>query len=367
MFDISQEEDYRELTLEEQYLVNGGKEIENSIAAQADASVGDTVTDSNGKTSTLTQGDINWAQKVMAERNGSGGNSGADSGSPSYGPSGNSGGSSGSGSDNSSNNNNPFANNNTPWGAAEQMEAARLAKEKAKSYVDGLKANEVTAEVVGKKESSSKTSNFIKRLEKLLFSYIVPSGNIDINIVSNNKTSIFSEGIGIKDFSTNSNKSQKTLIQASLGKRKTLGLGYSYSFGAAVNPNNYWDSGILLSVGLGVGLEGGYKLTKNVKVNQIINVASSTIDFTKPTKTSDIEGISFNEYVCAGGGFSLDMEKKKIKGVTLGGFGGGVYCEGTTVITAGEIVESVYNIGTFIINQSSKFSGLLGKCTDSVK
>ena len=88
MFDITQEEEYRELTLEEQYLVNGGKEIENSIAAQADASVGDTVTDSNGKTSTLTQGDINWAQKVMAERNGGSGNSGADSGSPSYGPSG---------------------------------------------------------------------------------------------------------------------------------------------------------------------------------------------------------------------------------------------------------------------------------------
>ena len=153
MFDISQEEDYRELTLEEQYLVNGGEQIENSIEAQANASVGDTVTDSNGKTSTLTQGDINWAQKVMAERNGSGGNSGADSGSPSYGPSGNSGGSSGSGSDNSSNNNNPFANNNTPWGAAEQMEAARLAKEKAKSYVDGLKANEVTAEVVDEKNN----------------------------------------------------------------------------------------------------------------------------------------------------------------------------------------------------------------------
>ena len=90
MFDITQEEDYRELTLEEQYLVNGGDHIENSIEAQAGASVGDTVTDSNGKTSTLTQGDINWAQKVMAERNGSGGNSGADSGSPSYGPSGNS-------------------------------------------------------------------------------------------------------------------------------------------------------------------------------------------------------------------------------------------------------------------------------------
>jgi hypothetical protein len=153
MFDITQEEDYRELTLEEQYLVNGGEQIENSIEAQANASVGDTVTDSNGKTSTLTQGDIEWAQKVMAERNGSGGNGGTGSGSPNYESSGNSGGSSGSGSDNSSNNNNPFANNNTPWGAAEQMEAARLAKEKAKSYVDGLKANEVTAEVVDEKKN----------------------------------------------------------------------------------------------------------------------------------------------------------------------------------------------------------------------
>jgi len=133
MFDITQEEDYRELTLEEQYLVNGGKEIENSIAAQADASVGDTVTDSNGKTSTLTQGDINWAREQI-EASGSGGNPGASSGSPDNGPSGNP----GNGSDNSSNNNNPFANSNTPWGADEQMEAARLAKEKGKEFVANL-------------------------------------------------------------------------------------------------------------------------------------------------------------------------------------------------------------------------------------
>ena len=88
MFDISQEEDYRELTLEEQYLVNGGEQIENSIEAQANASVGDTVTRDDGSQWTLTQGDINWAQKVMGERNGSGGNGGSGNGGYSGGPSG---------------------------------------------------------------------------------------------------------------------------------------------------------------------------------------------------------------------------------------------------------------------------------------
>ena len=126
MFDITQEEDYRELTLEEQYLVNGGDHIENSIEAQAGASVGDTLTREDGTTWTLTQGDINWAREQIGV-SGSGGNSGTSSGSPDYGPSGNSGGR----PDNSSNNNNPFANSNTPWGADEQMEAARLAKEKS--------------------------------------------------------------------------------------------------------------------------------------------------------------------------------------------------------------------------------------------
>ena len=55
----------RELTREEAYLVNGGVEIENSIAAQALANPGDTVTDSNGNTSVLTEYDIKWAQEQI--------------------------------------------------------------------------------------------------------------------------------------------------------------------------------------------------------------------------------------------------------------------------------------------------------------
>ena len=65
----------RELTREEAYLVNGGVEIENSIAAQALANPGDTVTDSNGNTSVLTEYDIKWAQEQIGynepERNSS--------------------------------------------------------------------------------------------------------------------------------------------------------------------------------------------------------------------------------------------------------------------------------------------------------
>lgn len=90
MFDISQEEDYRELTLEEQYLVNGGERIENSDAAVAAGSPGDVLTRNDGSEVVITQGDINAAQKKLG-LTGSGGNPGEGSGGYSGGPSGNSG------------------------------------------------------------------------------------------------------------------------------------------------------------------------------------------------------------------------------------------------------------------------------------
>ena len=66
----------RELTREEAYLVNGGVEIENSIAAQALANPGDTVTDSNGNTSVLTEYDIKWAQEQIGYNEPDGNSSG---------------------------------------------------------------------------------------------------------------------------------------------------------------------------------------------------------------------------------------------------------------------------------------------------
>ncbi len=55
-----------EITGDALYLINGGKEIGNSYAEQAQASPGDTVTDSNGVTHELNQGDIDWAKQKIA-------------------------------------------------------------------------------------------------------------------------------------------------------------------------------------------------------------------------------------------------------------------------------------------------------------
>ncbi len=55
-----------EVTGDALYQINGGAEIANSIEAQANAQVGDTVTNSRGETHTLTQGDITWAQEKQA-------------------------------------------------------------------------------------------------------------------------------------------------------------------------------------------------------------------------------------------------------------------------------------------------------------
>ena len=55
-----------EITGDALYLINGGKEIGNSYAEQAEAKPGDTVTDSKGVTHELTQGDINWAKQKIA-------------------------------------------------------------------------------------------------------------------------------------------------------------------------------------------------------------------------------------------------------------------------------------------------------------
>ena len=75
----------RELTEEELLCVNGGKKIENSNAAVAEAQVGDSLTRNDGTTVTITQGDIDWAKKQVGGSGGSNksggeeGSSGGDS------------------------------------------------------------------------------------------------------------------------------------------------------------------------------------------------------------------------------------------------------------------------------------------------
>ena len=53
----------REMTMEELLIVNGGKQIENSNEAVANAQVGDTLVRDDKTTVTITQGDIDWARE----------------------------------------------------------------------------------------------------------------------------------------------------------------------------------------------------------------------------------------------------------------------------------------------------------------
>ena len=75
----------RELTEEELYIVNGGKQIENSNEAVANAQIGDTLKRKDGTIVTINQGDIDYAKKQIAGSTNSNGspvssNTGAASG-----------------------------------------------------------------------------------------------------------------------------------------------------------------------------------------------------------------------------------------------------------------------------------------------
>lgn len=58
-FDFS---DCREITGDELYKINGGKQVENSNEGVASAQPGDTIIRDDHTEITLNQGDINWAQ-----------------------------------------------------------------------------------------------------------------------------------------------------------------------------------------------------------------------------------------------------------------------------------------------------------------
>ena len=88
-FGIYDFSDYaEEITGDALFKINGGAQIENSIEAQANAQVGDTLTRNDGTTVTLTQGDINWAKEKMGSNGNDASNSNANIGNTAGGNSG---------------------------------------------------------------------------------------------------------------------------------------------------------------------------------------------------------------------------------------------------------------------------------------
>ena len=78
-----------EITGDALFEINGGAHIENSIEAQANAQVGDTVTNSKDETHVLTEDDIIWAQNIMDSRKNSVKKENVNQGSPGNSNSGN--------------------------------------------------------------------------------------------------------------------------------------------------------------------------------------------------------------------------------------------------------------------------------------
>jgi RHS repeat-associated protein len=135
--------------------------------------------------------------------------------------------------------------------------------------------------------------------------------------------------------------SPKELIQISFGVRGAIILGGEVNVGIVINPNNLWDSGITLGAGIGVGFEVGVDTPINNVVESAIGAAVGMVDFTKPTHTSEIEGVGTKYVASAGAGISSDG--KQITGVEVGSIGGGAYKTVKTAITAGEVVETIVN------------------------
>ena len=137
-----------------------------------------------------------------------------------------------------------------------------------------------------------------------------------------------------------------------------MGIGGSASVGFVYNPNNSWDSGLTITIGIGVGLEVAAITPLNDGITKAIDLVSSTIDFSQPTSTEQIEGVSTNVYAGAGIGLSADLFSGTSKAFTTGTIGGGVYREATAVITAGKIAENVVNTGIAIMNTIIDNSGM---------
>lgn len=159
---------------------------------------------------------------------------------------------------------------------------------------------------------------------------------------------------------------KKTLLRLGVGFRKARIIGLSASCGFVFNPNNLWDSGIFISGGVGIGIEESFSFSKSEFANTVIDALVGAEDFTHPTSTSEIEGITNTIYAGAGIGFSTDIDSGKVLGVHIGSIGGGVYKEGTCVITGGQIVEGICNTSILIMNNiinNSGMSKLIGNFT----
>jgi len=135
---------------------------------------------------------------------------------------------------------------------------------------------------------------------------------------------------------------QKDLLQIKIGYRQSCLIGGEFETGIIINRNNPWDSGILLNVGIGLGVERAISTPLNTIGDMFLSGAARAIDQTHPKSSKEIEGVSTKTVISAGVGGSIDSEGN-LAGVEALAAGGGIYVNQKTVISANEVVESIVN------------------------
>ncbi|MCQ2577755.1 MAG: hypothetical protein MJ176_04400 [Treponema sp.] len=321
------------------FKINGGAEIENSNKGVANAKPGDTLTRNDGTTVTITQGDIDWAKKQVGESE-------------------------------------TTATNSTPTSVTETSNSQP--QQTSSSTTETGKTNTTTKS--GNNSTSAVSSTGTKSTES---SVIQETAATAEQTTSSARTSSEYQGVPPQYWDAldeqkakrqleeiksenkeqiNQEKQLKSVRQFSLGVRGSFVVGGSLSVGIVLNPNNYWDSGIIGSIGIGTGVEVGVNvpLTKPLStiVENTISVAASCVDFSSPKSTQDLEGSHNTAYASALFGIAHDLDTNRISGIEVLSVGGGVYREKTNILTIGELVESIYNTGAFFANTVYKYTGI---------
>ncbi len=329
-----------EITGNALFKINGGAEIENSNKGVANAKPGDTLTRNDGTTVTITQGDIDWAKKQVGDSETTTASSTPTTETVA----------SNSQSQQTSSSTSGTGKTNTTTKSGNYSTSAVSSTGTKSTESSVIQETAATAEQTSK--SSVRTSSEYQGVSPQYWDAL------DEQKAKRQLEEIKSE----KKEQINQEKQLKSMRQFSLGVRGSFVVGGSLSVGIVLNPNNYWDSGIIGSIGIGTGVEVGVNvpLTKPLStiVENTISVAASCVDFSSPKSTQDLEGSHNTAYASALFGIAHDLDTNRISGIEVLNVGGGVYREKTNIFTIGELVEAIYNTGAFFANTVYKYTGI---------
>ena len=354
----------RELTEDELYIVNGGKQIENSDEAVANAQIGDTLTRKDGTVITINQGDIDYAKKQIAGSTNSNGspvssNTGAASGNDTE----------------TSHVNTETAQNNTPVEQTDRDHSgsnSSAGSSQLSSSGTGTGYSTQSSSSSGNSNSNGSSSNNPKiyyldntsakvdeENETISFEKSDPKGAerafdaFYIRCDWGYTLNIFDKGVLVDSFDNSkdayqyitklegtdiedSKKKQNNDVAFSFGfgSKVALILGIGVEAGVVADTSNNWY--LYFSGSLGCGIETPFMTKTDLSTKQYLNKALGIKDsfILDPTKVG--YNVSKTADICLGVVGTYDLENQNESGIpnsfSFGSVGGGVWKTGTLIL-----------------------------------